>query len=47
MKCSITFGSLATKLNAWRAEPGRFKFFHFPIKIKFFLILAVKIENNT
>ncbi len=38
-------GSLATKLNVWRKEPGRFKFFNFPFKIDIMLILFVKIKK--
>jgi len=37
-------GSLASKVNPWRAMPGRFKLFHFSIKIKI-LILFVKIDK--
>ena len=43
MKSISKIGSLATKVNTWRKEPGRFRFFRVPFKISF-VILIVKFE---
>lgn len=46
MKNIAKLGSLITKINSWSQEPGRFKFFSFPLKVNIMLVLIVKIEKQ-